>query len=190
MVLLALAGCNSSRRMDLSQGLTPPADIPGQNATDSGAPAEAASPDDAVNTGTPANTLTPTRHANTPAGSRGTIAFKPVIGAPLSAVQPMSAELGLEARENGLLITSQASGPSDHILVGYLSAFPEGKTTTVAFVWDILDSNGTRLHRIRGQEKVSGTASDPWSIVPPKVMKTIADRTISEYLAWRAGSGT
>jgi len=74
--------------------------------------------------------------------------------------------------------------------VGYFSAFPDGKATTVAFVWDVLDSKGTRLHRIMGQEQVPGTAGDPWSNVPPKVMETIANRTISEYLTWLAGSGT
>ena len=58
--------------------------------------------------------------------------------------------------------------------------------TTVAFVWDVLDNTGTRLHRIRGQEVLQGSASDPWSVVGAGVMETIAAKTINDYLAWRA----
>jgi hypothetical protein len=190
IVVMMLAGCNTGRTLNLSRGLKPPADIPGVQQPVAAEPVQTATLDEPARTNTTVNTLTPTHNAAAPARSRGTIAFRPVIGAPLSAVQPLSAELGTAARENGLVINSLTSGASDHILVGYFSAFPDGKATTVAFVWDILDSAGTRLHRIRGQEQVSGTAGDPWTIVPPATMKTIADRTIDDYLTWRASAGT
>ncbi len=116
------------------------------------------------------------------------ISFTPVIGAPVSAVQPLSRSLGSEARTRGIVILNSNDSKSNHILKGYFSAFAEGDKTTVAFVWDVLDNQGNRLHRIRGQEIVPGTATDPWNIVEDTTMEAIAARTIEDYLYWRAQS--
>jgi hypothetical protein len=118
----------------------------------------------------------------------GTISFTPVIGAPVNAVQPLSRRLGTEARNRGLTILQSTTGESDHILKGYFSAFADGDKTTVAFVWDVLDSKGNRLHRIRGQEIAQGTATDPWDVVQAATMEIIATKTINDYLSWRAGT--
>ena len=47
---------------------------------------------------------------------------------------------------------------------------------------------GARLHRIQGQETVSGTASDPWTVVPARTMEGIAQKTIRQYLDWRGSA--
>jgi hypothetical protein len=52
-------------------------------------------------------------------------------------------------------------------------------------VWDVLDSTGTRLHRMQGQEKVPAKGEDPWAAVPASTMADIAAKTIQDYLAWR-----
>ena len=36
-----------------------------------------------------------------------------------------------------------------------------------------------------GQETVSGTADDPWTVVPAQTMEGIAQKTIRQYLDWR-----
>ena len=123
--------------------------------------------------------------AATPAQSAETIRFLPIIGAPVEAVTPLSKRLGAEARSNGLTIRSAADNSSKYILKGYFSAMNDNGKTTVVYVWDVLDGGGARLHRIQGQESVSGTASDPWSAVPARTMEGIAQKTIREYLDWR-----
>nr|WP_314085403.1 hypothetical protein [uncultured Shinella sp.] len=122
----------------------------------------------------------------TPQKSGETIRFLPIIGAPVEAVTPLSKRLGAEARSNGLTIRSASDNSSKYILKGYFSAMKDNGGTTVVYVWDVLDGSGARLHRIQGQETVSGTASDPWSAVPARTMEGIAQKTIREYLDWRA----
>ena len=118
------------------------------------------------------------------AGSE-TIRFLPIIGAPVEAVTPLSKRLGAEARSGGLTIRSASDASAKYILKGYFSAMNDNGGTTVIYVWDVLDGSGARLHRIQGQETVSGTANDPWTVVPAQTMEGIAQKTIRQYLDWR-----
>lgn len=122
------------------------------------------------------------------ASTSGSIRFLPVIGAPVSAVTPLSQELASAARARGLTLKSSSDNSADHMLKGYFSAFADGGMTTIVYVWDVLDASGARLHRIQGQEKVSGTAADNWSAVPAPTMQKIADETINAYIAWKQTS--
>ncbi len=120
-----------------------------------------------------------------PSGNGNTIRFLPIIGAPVQAVTPLSRQLGAEARAAGLTIKGASDASSDHMLKGYFSAFSDAGSVTVVYVWDVLDANGGRLHRIQGQESVSSRATDPWAAVPASVMQQIATKTMAEYTAWR-----
>ncbi|MBP1861066.1 hypothetical protein [Rhizobium herbae] len=120
-----------------------------------------------------------------PAATAGTIRFLPIIGAPVTAVTPLSKQLGSEARSHGLTIKAASDTSSQHILKGYFSVLNDGGKTTVVYVWDVLDGTGNRLHRIQGQDTVDATAADLWSVVPPQTMQAIATKTIGEYLSWR-----
>lgn len=124
--------------------------------------------------------------ALSPAAS-GTIRFLPIIGAPVEAVTPLSRQLGAEARSRGLTIKSSSDPNSEHILKGYFSAFDNGGTTAIVYVWDVLDGSGARLHRIQGQEAAGPAGGDPWATVPASVMQTIATRTMDLYMAWKQG---
>ncbi|MDK1374959.1 MULTISPECIES: hypothetical protein [unclassified Sinorhizobium] len=126
-------------------------------------------------------------HAALPAATSGSgsIRFLPIIGAPVEAVTPLSKQLGADAHAQGLAIKGSADKTSEHILKGYFSALNDGGKTTVVYVWDILDGNGNRLHRIQGQDTVASTAAEPWSAVPPETMQAIATKTIKAYLDWR-----
>ncbi|WP_411033048.1 hypothetical protein [Shinella sp. BYT-45] len=117
-----------------------------------------------------------------------TIRFLPIIGAPVEAVTPLSKRLGAEARSNGLTIRSASDNSTRYILKGYFSAMNDNGKTTVVYVWDVLDGSGARLHRIQGQETVSGTAADPWTVVPARTMEGIAQKTIRQYLDWRGAT--
>ncbi len=115
------------------------------------------------------------------------VRFLPIIGAPVQAVTPLSRQLGADARAKGITIKSASDASAQHMLKGYFSAFADGSSTTVTYVWDVLDASGNRLNRIQGQEKAPGGGADPWASVPAATMQTIADKTIDSYLAWRNG---
>lgn len=127
--------------------------------------------------------------ALTPSSEGDSIRFLPIIGAPVQAVTPLSRQLGAEARSHGLTIRSAGDASSSYILKGYLSAFSDGPSVTVVYVWDVLDNSGSRLHRIQGQENVPSSAADPWAAVPASVMQQIASKTIDEFSSWRQQRG-
>lgn len=113
------------------------------------------------------------------------IRFLPIIGAPPQVMLPLSRQLGVEARQKGLVLRDSSSEPAQHILKGYFSAYSDGDKTVVVYVWDILDASGNRLHRIQGQEIVPGKAKDPWASVPATTMQMIATRTVDAYQEWQ-----
>ncbi|HBF30765.1 hypothetical protein [Rhizobium sp.] len=124
-----------------------------------------------------------------PAGAQGgAIRFLPIIGAPSQVMLPLSRQLGVEARQKGLVLRDSSGEPAQHILKGYFSAYADGDRTVVVYVWDILDASGNRLHRIQGQETVPGKAKDPWASVSASTMQSIATRTVDDYLKWQSKS--
>lgn len=120
-----------------------------------------------------------------PAGSGNTIRFLPIIGAPVQAVTPLSRQLGAEARAKGLTIRASNDNSAENILKGYFSAFADGGKVNVIYVWDVLDANGVRLHRLQGQETVAAKGSDPWDAVTDRVMQDIAAKTLNDYSSWK-----
>lgn len=124
--------------------------------------------------------------ASLPAASAsGTIRFLPIIGAPVQAVTPLSRQLGAEARAKGLTIRPSGDTTAENILKGYLSAFADGSNITIVYVWDVLDANGARLHRLQGQETVPARGSDPWAAASDSTMQKIAVRTLNDYQSWK-----
>ncbi|KAA1182726.1 hypothetical protein FP026_11705 [Rhizobium tropici] len=126
-----------------------------------------------------------------PAAAAGgnSIRFLPIIGAPVDAVTPLSRQLGADARSLGLTIKSSSDSSAAYILKGYLSAFEDGPQISVTYVWDVLDGNGNRVHRIQGSESAPLKRGDPWSAVPATVMQKIATKTMSEFNSWRESNG-
>lgn len=110
--------------------------------------------------------------------------FAPIVGTPVEAAGPLSERLALRARERGIVI-ARADEPLSHVMKGYFSALPEGKKTTIVYVWDVLDGSGNRLHRIQGSEVVDGGKG--WPSVSAEAMQRIADRTMEELAAWLGG---
>lgn len=118
-------------------------------------------------------------------GASTSIRFLPIIGAPVQAVTPLSRQLGAEARAKGLTIRPSTDTSAENILKGYLSAFEDGGKVTIVYVWDVLDANGTRLHRLQGQETVASHGGDPWAAVSDSIMQKIAARTLDDYQSWK-----
>jgi len=117
------------------------------------------------------------------------ITVAPVVGTTVPAATELARRLSADAAARGLTFIPSDEGGATHILKGYFSAFSENGNTTVVFVWDLLDPQGNRLHRIQGQETVAADGgSDAWSVVPPETMQTIADRTVDALVQWFTAS--
>jgi hypothetical protein len=116
--------------------------------------------------------------------TRSTIQLAPITGAPADTVRPLTARLAAHARERGIQLAGSGTLPT-HILKGYLSELSDANSTTVIYVWDVVDPAGTRLHRIQGTAKVKGKGG--WSAVSAKTMQAIADRTIDDFAQWLSG---
>lgn len=114
------------------------------------------------------------------------IYFAPIVGSTVEAVTPLTEQLTLRIRESGITIARSGEPGTTHLLKGYLSAITEGSDTTVIYVWDVLDTTGNRLHRIQGQQKISGGSGSGWTAVSPEAMRAIADATAAELAAWLA----
>lgn len=114
--------------------------------------------------------------------------FAPIIGAPVEKVTPLSRRFSARAKEQGLAIVASSDLTATHVIKGYFSVLSEGANTTVIYVFDILDPSGNRLHRIQGQESVTGSnASDPWAAVPAATLESIADKAMAEFSVWQRG---
>lgn len=109
------------------------------------------------------------------------IQFAPITGATSEAAAPLSERLAARARERGIGLAGNGAPPT-YILKGYFSEISEGGSTTVIYVWDVMDPGGNRLHRIQGQTKVDRAGG--WAAVPASAMKAIADHTIDELAQW------
>lgn len=138
---------------------------------------------------TPTMTLTGTQIASlAPNAALSNVYFAPVVGAPVTSVTALSDRLSAAAPLSGIKLESSASVSIDHEIRGYFSALSETGTITVIHVWDIFTPQGQRVHRIQGEEKIVGAASDPWAAVPPAMMEKIADTVLSQYATWRGAS--
>ncbi len=148
-----------------------------------GAAGSAATASGSSPTTAPAGTTSATDRSTATAAlpAVGRLQFAPIIGTPVEAAAPLTERLALRARERGIAIAPSGE-PQTYVLKGYFSALPEGRETTVVYVWDVLDSSGNRLHRIQGQQVAQG--GDGWSSVPASTMQAIADQTMEQLAGW------
>jgi len=110
----------------------------------------------------------------------------PIIGAPLEVVTPLSLRFDEILKTQSIKMAANMETDANYILKGYFSNFTENNQTTVLYVWDVMDKQGNRVHRLQGQEKVSG--KNGWAAVPATVMRKIADDTLADYFRWASAS--
>lgn len=125
------------------------------------------------------------------AAPAGPIAFEPITGLPDSRAAELAAALGQRATAKNLIVVSRDDSKLRYRIKGYFDAQPSAERTTVAFIWDVFDKDGTRVHRFDGtQNAPKGGASDPWGAVTPEVIDGIADYTTSELARFLATVST
>ena len=112
------------------------------------------------------------------------VAFLPVTGAPQSAVTDLAQSMRSAADANSVPVVGSTERGARYQIKGYFSALNDGSETVLVYVWDVLDANGNRVHRISGQERGSGASGDPWAGISKAVIDRVAQTTMSGLRSW------
>ena len=120
------------------------------------------------------------------AGEKVEISFLPLKGIPQTAQTKLSKQLYGSAGKYDVNLLNQNQPRSNYGLTGYFTALNDGSGTLLIYVWDIVDRNGKRLHRINGQERSGGTSPDPWRSIDDKQLTDVADHTMQSVQTWIA----
>jgi len=111
------------------------------------------------------------------------IAVAPIIGTPPEVAQEMTAALVAAGKDRNLTLLPDG-GKATYTLRGYLIASSEKRGSKVSYIWDVNDSQGSRVARISGDEVIaSRSGSDPWSGVDSAAIRSIAGKTTSQLAA-------
>jgi hypothetical protein len=191
LAALVLAACTNAKDVLEPSAITPPATsaqtLPATQGTTSAATSPTATSPAPVPAPGASTSATP---AQTAVLARTRLQVAPIVGAPVEAAGPLTAELQTRAKQRGLTLVGSSDQTATHVLKGYFSTMSEGKDTTVIYVWDVYDPSGNRLHRINGQQKApSASSGEGWPTVAPATMQSIADQTIDQFAAWLATGG-
>jgi hypothetical protein len=189
LAALALAACTNAKDVLEPSAITPPANSTQTVPATPGTASATTSPTTTAPAPTPGASTAATP-AQTAVLARTRLQVAPIVGAPVEAAGPLTAELQTRAKQRGLTLVGSTDQTATHVLKGYFSTMSEGKDTTVIYVWDIYDPSGNRLHRINGQQKAPSAGSgEGWPTVAPATMQAIADQTIDQFAAWLGSGG-
>lgn len=118
------------------------------------------------------------------APSRPKIALAPVVGAPAQVSNALASSMAGAVEKQSMPVAKAPGEPSDYTLRGYVVAAPEKAGTKLSYIWDVMDKDGKRAHRITGEETVPGKpAKDPWANVNQQVLDGIASKTALQLAA-------
>jgi hypothetical protein len=117
------------------------------------------------------------------------VSFLPVTGAPQSAVTNLASSMRQAAQREKVPVVVSLEQGAKYQVKGYFSALNDGNGTILVYVWDILDQNGVRVHRISGQERGGGSTGDPWSGINADIYSRVAEATMSSLRTWMSTRG-
>jgi hypothetical protein len=120
------------------------------------------------------------------AARNGTLAFESIDGPPVAVFDKLVHNLDQEAQTRQLAVVSR-EGPSQYRVRGYLAAHVARGRTSIAWVWDVYDSQHRRILRITGEEPAGRHARDAWNAADDGVLRKIA-RTSLERLTAHLGA--
>ena len=134
------------------------------------------------------NPAAPATAATTATVSSSKVTIAPLIGPPNNISSQLTAQLTGALQKSGVQVVTASPGQkaaADYTLRGYIVAARETAGTKVSYIWDVANPAGQRVNRITGEEVVTGAATtDPWTVVSPTVLQTIAGKTATTLSAW------
>ena len=112
------------------------------------------------------------------------VSFLPVLGPPQSAVSKLSSAIKSSAQTNSVTLVSGAQRGAKYQVKGYFSALDDGSGTRFIYIWDVLNAQGNKIHRISGEERTSTRSSDPWQSVGKEMINKVVERTMQDLRGW------
>ena len=117
---------------------------------------------------------------STPMQPQGaTVAFESIDGPPPGAFHQLVQNLNNEAQARRLAVVSRET-PSAYRVRGYLSATKDQGKTTIAWVWDVFDTEQHRALRIDGEEIAKGDHRDAWAAADDAMLGRIAASSMDQ----------
>lgn len=113
------------------------------------------------------------------------ISFAPIIGAPANVSKSLSGQLVSAARRERIPVVTGKGKKADYTVRGYLAASQDKKSNKLAYIWDVTNKSGKRVHRIIGEEVTPAKAGrDAWATFDQSALQKIAAKTASDLAKW------
>jgi hypothetical protein len=115
------------------------------------------------------------------------VAFAPLVGAPEGIAERLAEAVARQSVGHGLRLAAFGDGQADYTVKGYLSAETTETGTRAIYVWDVLDRDLKRLHRVSGEAVSPVTADEPWAAIDGGTLEALARRSVAALAAWMGG---
>lgn len=113
------------------------------------------------------------------------VTFAPIIGAPGNVSSELSGQLAEEAKKNEIPVITEKGQPSEYTVRGYLAASKDKNSNKLAYIWDVTDKSGKRVHRILGEETAPAKqGGDAWASFDQAALQKIAAKTAGDLAQW------
>jgi hypothetical protein len=112
-----------------------------------------------------------------------TVAFESIDGPPQDQFYKLVQDLNDEAQSRRLSVMSRER-PAAYRVRGYLAADTENGKTSITWVWDVFDADGSRALRISGAEAAPGKHRDAWAAADDAVLHRIAGASMDQLAAF------
>jgi hypothetical protein len=116
-----------------------------------------------------------------------TVAFESIDGPPPPVFDRMVGVLDSESKLRNLSVVSR-EGQASYRVRSYLAAEVSHGRTTIAWVWDVYDSNQQRALRLSGEEPAGKSGRDAWASADDLVLRKIAQAGFSGLSAMINGT--
>lgn len=126
----------------------------------------------------PEATLAP-KAAPQPAPVR--VAFAQVFGAPDTVGRTLQQDMTTVAGAQRITLVP-GNEATDLTLRGYIVAGKDKAGTKFAYIWDLTDATGARVHRFAGEELgaiVPAKQRDLWTVMTPQISQAIAQKSVA-----------
>ena len=111
-----------------------------------------------------------------------TLAIMSVTGAPEALSQEFEQSLEAAATQRAIALAPRPRPGTSPAAISALRSVKDG--AAVEFVWDVFTPDKQRAQRLTDTIVVRGSGDDPWSIVTPSALDSIAARSADDLAAY------
>jgi hypothetical protein len=114
-----------------------------------------------------------------------TVAFESIDGPPESVFNRLVQQISDEADARQVAVVSRTEA-AQYRVRSYVATQTRGKRSTIAWVWDVYDSEHNRALRITGEEPASFAGTGTWAAADDQVLRQVARNGMDRLIAFLA----